>query len=90
MIIEIEDAVAFEILEVLRLTPIYALLGSEFEAEIAEDFKPWKWQGYEKEHAEKSVECHRALLNAMRRAVDLAELSPRVAPTEKRTRGTRG
>lgn len=69
MIIEIDQDIAFKMLDVLRLTPIYALLGSEFQSELGDDFKPWKFQGYEQEHAQQSAECHRALLDAMERSI---------------------
>lgn len=63
--IEIDQDLAFKILDVLRLTPIYALMGSEFEAELGEDFKPHKWKGFEEEHATAALETYRSLLNEM-------------------------
>lgn len=52
--VEIPLLLASNVLETLRLSTIYTLLGSEFEKdELPEDFKPHKWQGYEKEHAER-------------------------------------
>lgn len=62
--IEITWDHALEILEVLRLTPIYALLNSDHEEELGDDFKPQKWQGYELEHAQKANDAFRSLLAA--------------------------
>ncbi len=63
--ISIEQDLAFDILELLRLGPIYALLGTEHEGELGDDFKPHKWQGYEMEHAESLAQAHLKLLAAM-------------------------
>lgn len=63
--VTIDFDLALDILEVLRLTPIYALLNSEHEDELGDDFKPHKWQGYEIEHADKSITQYRKLLAEM-------------------------
>lgn len=66
--IELELGIALKMLEVLRLDPIYTLLNSEFDIEKElglEDFKPHKWIGYEKDHAEQAFECYSALFAAM-------------------------
>lgn len=59
--IRIDRELALTILEALRLTPVWTLLGSEFEHELGGDFKPEKWLGHEKGHAEVVTDCHRRL-----------------------------
>jgi hypothetical protein len=56
---------ALDILEVLRLTPIYALLNSEQEDQLGDDFKPHKWEGFELEHAHRATAAFRALVATM-------------------------
>lgn len=56
---------AMEMLDVLRLTPIYTLLNSEDEGELGDDFKPHKWIGCELEHAEKANAAFKVLLAHM-------------------------
>lgn len=61
------------LLELLRLAPIYALMGSEFEeAELGTepDFKRHKWTGFEKEHADECLSAYRMLLSGMQEQVD--------------------
>ena len=63
VVLPMTDALA--LLDVLRLTPIYALMGSEFEDELlADGVKLHKWRGYEKEHAEKCLALHAKVLAA--------------------------
>lgn len=71
--IEIPFSDACNLLELLRLTPIYALLGSQFEEEelgTEPDFKPHKWQGYEKDHADECIAAYGILLAGMQEQVD--------------------
>lgn len=49
-------------LEILRLNPIYALMGSPYEAELGEDFKRHKWEGFEQDHAEESLNVYKSIL----------------------------
>jgi hypothetical protein len=66
IVLPMTDALA--LLEVLRLTPIYALMGSEFENELGNDFKRHKWEGYEKDHAERCMALHAKVLAAAQAA----------------------
>jgi hypothetical protein len=66
--VTVEWGFALDLMEILRLTPIYALLNSEDEGELGDDFKPHKWQGFEKEHAEKATAAFRVLLAEMQEA----------------------
>lgn len=64
--ITVDQDFAFRLLDLLRLTPIYSLMGSRFEeSELPEDFKPHKWEGFELEHAEGALEAYRTLLKVM-------------------------
>lgn len=70
MIIDLPDDVAFKMLDVLRLDPIYIFLhisdDNEHKAEwIPDDFRPDKWYGYEHDHAELAYDCFLKLLGAM-------------------------
>lgn len=60
---EVSSALALEVLEVLRLTHIYALKDSHPD-ELPEDFKPHKWT-HEVEFAQQSVDVYRRLLDEM-------------------------
>lgn len=60
---EVSSPLAFEILEVLRLTHIYALKDSHVD-ELPEDFQPHKWTN-EVEFAQQSVDVYRRLLDEM-------------------------
>lgn len=54
----------FAALDALRRAPIYALLHVAPD-ELAEDFKPHKWEGFEREFAEESIAAYRGLLREM-------------------------
>jgi hypothetical protein len=54
-----------KVLEALRLAPIYALKDHPEIFEMVEDFKPHKWDGYEREFAEDAAEAYGLLLDAM-------------------------
>lgn len=56
---------AVSILDVLHQAPIYALLNSGHENELGDDFKPWKWQGYEREVAQEAADAYRSLVQIM-------------------------
>jgi len=60
-----EQKLMFHILDVLRLAHVYALKDSHPE-ELGEDFKPWKWDGYEKEFALKATKCYVDLVAHLR------------------------
>lgn len=63
--ISLPPDLALEILEVLRLTPIYTLLDSDEQELLGTDpydFKPEKWWGSEREHADRAYEAFKALL----------------------------
>jgi hypothetical protein len=64
--ITISRELAFELFDVLWTAPVYALLGTEHETEIAVDFKPWKWEGYELDFAIKACEVRNKLLTEMK------------------------
>lgn len=59
--LEVPQSLVLEILDVLRLTPVYTLLNSDAEVKLGYDFKPWKWRGYEEKHAEAASQAHRRL-----------------------------
>lgn len=63
--ITISQELAFKMLDVLRETHIYTLMGSELESELPADFKPHKWEPYRGDHAQASVDVYRELLTAM-------------------------
>lgn len=67
--IAISQDLAFEILEILRLNPIYVLMNSKFQDDLPEDFKPHKWEGYEKEFADESYKAYKTLFAYMERQV---------------------
>lgn len=52
-------------LEPLRLAHVYALKETKFDKDLGEDFKPWKWDGYEREYAECATSAYRNLINAL-------------------------
>lgn len=60
----ISQELLLEILETLRLTHVYALKDSHPE-ELPDDFKPWKWDGFEIEFARKASNQHRRLIGEM-------------------------
>jgi hypothetical protein len=49
--IELGFDVLLEVLNILRLTPLFSLMGSEHESDIGYEFEPWKGRGLEKAHA---------------------------------------
>lgn len=61
MQLDIPDNLLFDIFDVLRLAHVYALKDSHPE-ELGIDFKPWKWDGFEKAHAEKASRCYREIV----------------------------
>lgn len=65
--------VVLDVLEPLRLSYIYALKDSHPE-ELPEDFKKYKWDGYEIEYVEGAIAAYRALLRAMEAAQILEDL----------------
>jgi hypothetical protein len=56
---------AIDILDVLRMSPIYALMGSEYTHLLPRDFKSHKWEGHEPEHAEKALTSFRSLMQVV-------------------------
>lgn len=64
-IIWVERKLLMSLLEPLRLARVYALLGSEFEDQITDDFKPWKWQGFEMEYADSATAAYRAVMDVL-------------------------
>lgn len=64
MKLDIPDEDFFEILDVLRLAHVYTFLHApNMREELGEDFKPGKFEGYEKQHAEKALRQHKRLID---------------------------
>lgn len=63
----IDQRLLLEVLEVLRLAPIYVLKDANLPLllEAIPDFQRHKWDGSEPEFAEKASDCYRRLLDAM-------------------------
>jgi hypothetical protein len=61
----LSPAIAFRVLDVLRLAHIYALKDAHPD-ELAPDFNPHKWAGHEVEFAQESVDAYRALIDELK------------------------
>lgn len=68
--IEIGFDLLSDALEALRLAPVWTLLHTEFTDDIAEDFRPEKWEGYERETASEQYAVYKRLLAAVTEALD--------------------
>ena len=63
--IAVSTELMFQILDVLSTAHVYILLGSEFQHELPQDFKPEKWRGYELDVAEQANQTYRKLLHEL-------------------------
>ena len=61
----VERQMLIDLLEPLRLARVYVLMGTEWEDTLGSDFKPWKWQGYEKEFADETTAAYRRVMDAL-------------------------
>lgn len=60
----LDRKLVLSLLDPLRLAYVYALKDSHPE-ELGDDFKPWKWQGFEIEYARDASDAYRRLLDAL-------------------------
>lgn len=61
----VERKLLMSLLEPLRLARVYVLMGSEFEEDIGDDFKPWKWYGTEMLFADSCTAAYRLVMDAL-------------------------
>lgn len=61
----VERKLLMSLLEPLRLARVYVLMGSEFEEDIGDDFKPWKWYGSEMLFADSCTAAYRLVMDAL-------------------------
>lgn len=63
-LVTLPSSVLFPVLDAMRLAYVYALKDSHPE-ELGDDFKKYKWDGYEVDFALESSAAYRGLLDAM-------------------------